>query len=578
LYHCDTGTRARELLREASQNQALPPLAAARHSHLFLVLTSMSKLHAYLEKYFPASLWDPLGGKDVGEATASEASTSAPSTGAGTSYRRKNHVKTGDLTYLPSIQKGDRWNEDDVRRTFMENFGVSVRIVVDRPAGSVSDVVSCHFLFKYYVILQAKSTWLADDTGVLADCRGTILQCELGVGWRIAARPFEKFFNQQEIACPVHIAASFDTHVKEYEFVEKADGTMMVLWYRRFPGGGTDSAGWQWSTSTGLLAEIRWIRAVTPFLHIKSAAKEIESEISADQQTNVIDEALLDTKCTYVFELCSKDTQVITKYATERIYLLGVLDSATGETSTQNDLDRIASSLNILRPQRYNAQAEGIDSLKRALQWIEEQAAPEKSVGKFGDWPEGFVVYYQSRPICKLKNRAYNDRHAFYASDLLHMRNLMIERYFTGTTDDVLAFCPPAIVAFVDEMTKKVQDLMKIAVMEQARLVDTIAKTLKDVPQNERPAALVELLRSDPSIQRHSLPKFFLKYRNILTAESTPAAVEEAFMTWIDQNWRSLVEYWRATSVPELIEEDKLREKERLRKPNMNTNTKKETE
>lgn len=520
----------------------------------------MSNLHAYLEKHFPASLWSPQGSKpDISEENPSLASPSA-----GTQFRRKNHTKSSDINFLPTVGEGERWTEDDVRRTFMENFGVSVRIVPDAFSDLDEGVYSAHFLFKYYVILQAKDTWLTDETGVLGDCRGTILQCSPN-GWKIAARPFEKFFNQQEIACPVHTPAKFNEHVADYEFVEKADGTMMVLWFRTNSSLAPVAGQWQWSTSTGLIADERWVRAVAPFLYIASASTGIEK----NDGWNVVLEDTLDNTRTYVFELCSKETQVITRYATERIYLLGSLDAATGKTSTQVELDEIALRLNCLRPNRISSREAGITSLESALKWVEDQAIPAKNAGKFGDWPEGFVVYHLDRPIAKLKNRAYNDRHAFYANDLLHMRNLMIERYFLGTTDDVLAFCPAPIVAFVDEMPKKVQHLFDLIINEIKRLSPIVKAATKDFKESETAAAIAELIRTDPGVQQYSLPRFFMKFKHLLTAEPlTPESnVKEIFLAWLDMNWKGIMEYWRTSNIPELVEEERVREKERVTKP-----------
>lgn len=531
----------------------------------------MSKLLAYLERYFDAKLWQPQGTKD---AVFDDEDTTQAASSSNTSYRRKNHKKADEIDFKPSIAEGDVWNEEDVKKTFMENYGVSVRIVADGPVDGSADAVSSHFLFKYYVILQAKSTWLTDETGVLGDCRGTIMQCVKGVGWRVAARPFEKFFNQQEEACPVHTAASFNANVSDYQFVEKADGTMMVLWFRRSSATSSSTASpngtWQWSTSTGLLADIRWVRAVTPFIHVASAIQEIAAELSETAMAahNVVNEALLDQSRTYVFELCCKETQVITRYPTERIYLLGSIDTATGNVLTQDQLDAAAAALKVMRPTRCFAKEENITSLASTLAWIEEQSKPTVSNGRFGEYPEGFVVYYQDRPICKLKNRFYNDRHAFYAKDLSHMRNLMIERYFAGTTDDVLSFCPPPIVAFVEEMTVKVQDLFKVVVVERKKLVDAMTAMCTNVANENRVGVFSQLVANSESLRQNYLSKFFLKYKDIVIAPHPPseAQLKENYLSWLDSNWKSLSDYWRSTKVPELVEEDKARDNERRTK------------
>lgn len=524
----------------------------------------MSNLLAYLEKYFPAPKWRSLLEKEGEEGGA----PSSSNFGAGSNHRRKNQVNTEETSFKASIEEGSEWNEDDVRRTFMENYGVSVRIESDAIPGSTERATSSHFLFKYYVILQGKETWAQDTTGVLGDCRGTIVRCDRK-SWKLAARPFEKFFNQQEIACPVHTAPSFNNIVQDMEFVEKADGTMMVLWFRQF----SDSYGhWQWSTSTGLVADDQWVTSVSPYLYIPSAASHIEGKLKKTEKFNLVDESLLDKDLTYVFELCTKDTQVITRYETERIYLLGALSKTNFDFFAQTKIDEIALQLNVMRPSRVTAKSQGITSLQEALKWVEEQADPAKNDGKFGAWPEGFVVYYREQPLCKMKNRAYNDRHVFYASDLVHMRRLIVERFFAGTTDDVLGFCPPPIVSYIDELTQKVQNLVNIVVLDWKRLSGAIASGLKSIPAEEAPTYVVNLLFGDESIKDRGLSKFFVKKKALLLDQEEnqedEASIREMFMSWLTVNWKSLSEYWKDTDVREIVVEEMTREWEKTLKRN----------
>lgn len=523
----------------------------------------MSNLLAYLEKHFPAHLWRPLGVKDAED--ENEASSSQPvNFGAGSSYRRKNHTKGSELNATPSISEGSAWNEEDVRRTFMENFGVSVRIVPDGIAGSGP---SSHFLFKYYVILQAKDTWKEDRTGVLGDCRGTILRCN-GSEWKLAARPFEKFFNQQEVACPVHTEAEFNKVIQDSEFVEKADGTMMVLWWR---SSSASEGHWQWSTSTGLVADSHWVLSVSPFLWVPSSASEITDFPTDTQNWNLVDENLLNKDITYVFELCSKETTVITRYETERMYLLGAMSVSKAERLGQTSLDDCAAQLKVMRPSRVSARSQGLTSLKQTLKWVEDQADPAKSGGQFGAWPEGFVMYYNDAPLCKLKNRAYVDRHVFYASDLTHMRRLIVDRYFAGTIDDVVGFCPPPIVAFGEEMTLKAQQLLKVTIAEWKKLVTatkTQFETVTSIP--ERSLIIVNTVRESDS-KRYFIDKFFLKFKQLLTEDdkrTSESSVGEFFIPWLSQNYKSFGEHWKDTEVTELLQEEFTRELEKTLKRN----------
>lgn len=522
----------------------------------------MSNLLAYLEKHFQAPLWRPLGVRDAEDETE-DGSSQPINFGAGSSYRRKNHAKVSELQAAPSISEGSTWNEEDVRRTFMENFGVSVRIVPDAfsPSGH-----SSHFLFKYYVILQGKDIWKEDRTGVLGDCRGTILRCD-AEQWTLAARPFEKFFNQQEVACPVHEEAAFNAVVQESEFVEKADGTMMVLWWRRSSGSG---GHWQWSTSTGLVADAHWVIGVSPFLYVPSSASEIPDFPTETQNWNLVSENLLDKDLTYVFELCSAKTQVITRYETERIYLLGVMSISNSRRFSQISLDECAARLKILRPSRVSAASQGLTSLKQTLKWVEDQADPANNGGLFGAWPEGFVMYHKDAPICKLKNRAYVDRHVFYATDLMHMRRLIVDRFFAGTIDDVAGFCPPAMIAYGEEMSAKVQSLLKTTIAEWKALIEDTKTDFATKTVSQRSVSLVNFVRNTDS-KRYAIHKFFLKAKSILTEDAcreSEASVGEHFIPWLALNYKSFADHWKDTEITELLQEDLNRELERTIKRN----------
>lgn len=50
-------------------------------------------------------------------------------------------------------------------------------------------------------------------------------------GWRLASLPFYKFFNQSEVECPVRADAAFAELAPRLDFIEKADGTGIQLWY-----------------------------------------------------------------------------------------------------------------------------------------------------------------------------------------------------------------------------------------------------------------------------------------------------------------------------------------------------------
>lgn len=68
------------------------------------------------------------------------------------------------------------------------------------------------------------------------------------------------------------------------------------------------------------------------------------------------------------------------------------------------------------------------------------------------------MVYYQNAPLCKLKNQSYVQKHGIVTGDLLYVRNIVIDRYFAGTLDDVedVLLLKPPIIEFLKELKGKV--------------------------------------------------------------------------------------------------------------------------
>ena len=239
--------------------------------------------------------------------------------------------------------------------------------------------------------------------------------------------------------------------------------------------------------------------------------------------------------------------------------MLGVMSISNPVRFSQTSLDDCAARLKVMRPSRVSAKSQGLTTLEQTLKWVEDQADPANNGGKFGAWPEGFVMYHQDVPLCKLKNRAYVDRHMFYSSDLAHMRRNIVDRYFAGTVDDIVGFCPPPIVAYSEEMTIRVQQLMEVAIKEWKALIEATSKQFESITSSEQRAMVVISTIRESGPKYHHIMKFFLKYKQIFTDDDkrkSESSVREFFIPWLTLNYKSFAEHWKDTDVLELVQED----------------------
>jgi hypothetical protein len=248
----------------------------------------------------------------------------------------------------------------------------------------------------------------------MSDCRGTILRRngphnasqshDNVVGWKVTCHPYEKFFNQQEKHCPVNTAADFNRNITQYTLVEKADGTMVSAWFRKHDtlandgnGDGDSDGRWQISTGTAISADTTFLSLMKPLLDLSVA------------QTS----SHLNKEFTYMFELCCEANRVITRYSQDRVFLIAAIHNATGAYESSQALDTLSTQLgaHVYRPRSFSALTLGLKSLNDTLAWVEQQA----SNAEFGVYPEGFVVFWNDHPLCKMKNRSYAAMHNFYA-------------------------------------------------------------------------------------------------------------------------------------------------------------------
>lgn len=200
------------------------------------------------------------------------------------------------------------------------------------------------------------------------ECRGLILDKDFNV----VARGFDRFFNfgEQGIVEP-DSWDGFTVH-------QKADGSNIKLY--------NHNGVWYAATSGTCFAE----SLVDSFANLtfKSLVlKAMDCESEEEFQSKLSN---LPTHLTYIFELTSLENRVVTRYTGYDLWLLAVRDIKSGEYI--ENIHKISFNFRVKYPSKF--------LLGSASECIE--AAKELK-----DLEEGFVVYKDNIPFCKIKSPLY---------------------------------------------------------------------------------------------------------------------------------------------------------------------------
>ncbi len=441
------------------------------------------------------------------------------------------------------------WSHEQLARAAFVEFGVNVH-----REGRLLQ-------FKYEMTVC--SQW----TRVAAEARGTIVRrCERS--WRIVALPFWKFFNMHESQSPLCSPLQYAAHASGLEWLEKTDGTGLQLWWDGQPDepepqeqavaaqapvvvvGMSDvdrdkrekmyERGARFAGSAG-----------TPHRSVEGWRVSTYGTVTPHESferlfwglfaaSNV---ALLDRSRTYLFELCAEENRVVTRYASDRLYLLGARSIAAvtavplgmaahpRELLDGDALDALAAKMGVLRPARLRPQ---LATLQEANAWVEEQSKRND----LGNLPEGFCAYHEGVPVAKVKNRAYLGHHAVATGNLLYVRNTVIDLFFAEQLDDTWDSFPSCIKLYVSELRLKVQDLTR-----------QTAELARSLPVAGTPKERVATVDKMPA----SLRPFLFVF---LKAEAGQLP-EQVFVGWLKKNHARFRDLWMKTEVAAILEEER---------------------
>lgn len=302
------------------------------------------------------------------------------------------------------------------------------------------------FLFKYDQLLV---DWNAE---IPLFCRGTICRQNKN-GWEVVSQPYRKFFNLQEPRC------NFSNLNEDSSLVEKVDGTCIQVWY--------DETRNDWRAST--LGTI----TTTSVNNSGVTFDQLFWSIFGDQKKK------LDSSNTYIFELCTDLNQIVTRYDSDRVYLLGVFSKKEKLFLSSENF----RNLDCFFPFSYKA-LDICSSREDLIDWV-ERASSDIIYGKN---PEGFVLYESNHPTAKLKNARYLALHAIGGGDIKCSKNRLIDLFFEGLIDDVEGDLNDNLKLFVSNLKNKVSDIIQSAVKAHRIIVEenptdrkTFAKVVNDI-------------------------------------------------------------------------------------------------
>ncbi len=385
---------------------------------------------------------------------------------------------------------GGEWKEETLVAHFMEHFGVNAK-VEHGPEGD-------YWQFKYGMI-EAK--W----TTITRECRGSILH--VGEEWQVLARPFDKFFNRHEGSSGISTEKQFAARAKDLCFVEKADGTCIEMWWDPF------KKAWRAAT----------LGAITNTAVVEYGGQDTFDSLFWE----TLPEKMLD-QCshgtTYLFELCCKQNRILTRYKKNCIFLIGARRIEDGELLDSETLTLMATKAGIELPKRISLKSLGITDSEQAIDWVEEQAKSDQ----YGEYPEGFVLYDDRGPVCKMKNTTYVALyHATGIGSPAHSLSCAIDSFWRGSYDDIKHVLEDDVKEHIERMGQWIRD--KAAEAQECTL-KLAALDLPDDRAGKRAyAAAVEELRGDKN-----LTSFLFTHREQIADPN----IHTVFVEWLKHEFK----------------------------------------
>lgn len=281
---------------------------------------------------------------------------------------------------------------------------------------------------------------------IVMECRGLILD----KNFNVVSRGFDRFFNYGEQPdTQAHIDWS------KAVCVEKVDGSLIKIY--------NWNGHWCVSTRGTAFAESTVNGFPLTFKDLVFKALEIQ-----EHGFQLLCDSHLDPDYTYVFEVTATENRVVKVYEGYKLHYLGARNNKTFEYGNSgHEFDALVLGARTVRRFKFSTAEECIETAKHLK-----------------DLDEGYVLWQDGRPVCKIKSPAYVAVHHIRGEGLNPKRISQI--VLTGETDEYLKYFPEDAAHFEPYVKAKV-DLMNAmyGAWSSSRDIEeqkAFALTVKDFP------------------------------------------------------------------------------------------------
>ena len=285
------------------------------------------------------------------------------------------------------------------------------------------------------------------------ECRALMLEKDT---WRPMRRAFDRFFNYGE--CDTDKTFDFSNAVA----LEKLDGTIIPMSY--------DGKEWGVSTRKMGYAEGEATSGRT-FYEIVKETLQLQYGVFLSEHNSML--TFFWPHLTYIWELCGPENRIVVPYTRNKLVLLGVRDTETGEEWSYDLIEEFANLRGIMIPKKYN-----LSSLEDVNVLIEEIKNSDTPID------EGFVCVNYSETgdhyRVKIKNPSYLAIH--------HMRDnggslnpkSVLTLVLNNNQEEYLSYFPE---------DKPIFDDVEKVVADSVIRLETLWEELKDI-ENQKEYAL----------------------------------------------------------------------------------------
>lgn len=244
---------------------------------------------------------------------------------------------------------------------------------------------------------------------IVVECRSLILEQDT---LRVVSRGFDRFFNLGEALDTMPVIDW--TRAKVYD---KIDGSLIKIYpYKN---------RWEIATRGTAFADVPCGNWNVTFRELVYRALGVEDDF---QFQHICKMSLLMSNTTYIFELTSVENRVVKHYDGYKLHFLASRQNEDGEYNTVTERKWLSSDQCLLK----------VENPKEYTFYTPE--ACKDSASSLKDLDEGYVVYQDGVPVCKVKSPAYVAIHHIRGEGLNPKR--MAELVLSGEVDEYLTYFP----------------------------------------------------------------------------------------------------------------------------------------